>query len=187
MLNVIGYHGTSSEAAVSIIMEGFINSEGDDEWIGKGSYFFVQGISSMPSDQAAKWAIAESWNNSKKINIYTRFAVIKSQIEVKEDHLLDLTVEDGVEVFNYIIEAHKAKIQQMGRFFDYKDGYIIDFARGEGLIDVDVVKGNYYIKFAEQRKRGINLRTANCTICSVYEPNKNIKSSTIVKEGDIKS
>ncbi|SIS84273.1 hypothetical protein [Belliella pelovolcani] len=73
----------------------------------------------------------------------------------------------------------------MGRFFDYKDGYIIDFARGEGLLNIDVVKGNYYIKFAEQRKRGINLRTANCTICSVYEPNKNITSSTIVKEGDI--
>ncbi|GAB2633471.1 hypothetical protein [Belliella aquatica] len=185
MLNIVGYHGTSAESAVGIIKEGFKNSEGENEWIGKGTYFFIKGISSIPSDQALEWAIAEAWDNSNRINIYNRFAVIKSEIKVEEEHLLDLTIEDGVNILNYIIEAHKNKIQNMGRFFDYKDGYIIDFARGEGLLDIDVVKGNYYIKFAEQRKRGINLRTANCTICSVYEPNKNITSSTIVKEGDI--
>lgn len=182
---ITGYHGTSASAAANIIREGFRNSEGENEWIGKGTYFFVHWISSKPNEQAAEWSIAEAWDNIRKTHTYLRFGVIKSEIAVEEERLLDLTVEDGVEVLNYIIEQHKSKIQQLGRFHDYKDGYIIDFARGEGLIDVDVVKGNYYIKFTEQRKRGINLRTANCTICSVYEPNKSIKSSTIVAEGDI--
>lgn len=186
MVDIVGYHGTSAAAAASILREGFKNSEGDNEWIGHGTYFFIHGISSKPADQAEGWAVAESWDNSKKVNTYLRYGVIKSQISVAEESLLDLTVEDGVEILNYIIELHKSKIQRMGRSFGYKDGYIIDFARGEGLINVDVVKGNYYIKFAEQRMRPINLRTANCTICSVSEPKTNITSSTIVKEGDIK-
>lgn len=74
----------------------------------------------------------------------------------------------------------------MGKRINFYDGLKINLARSEGLLDIQVVKGNFYIKFAEERIRGINLRTPNCTICTVYEPNINIISSIIISTGEIK-
>lgn len=73
----------------------------------------------------------------------------------------------------------------MKRSLKFIDGLVINLARGEGILDVDVVKGNFYIKFARERIYGINLRTNNCTICTVFEPNKNLSNSTILKIGDV--
>ena len=56
----------------------------------------------------------------------------------------------------------------------FYDGLILNLARGEGFLPLEVVKGNFYIKFAQERIERINLRTSNCTICTVYNPNKNI-------------
>ncbi|WP_246124857.1 hypothetical protein [Algibacter pacificus] len=63
---------------------------------------------------------------------------------------------------------------------------MINLARGEGILPIDVVKGNFYIKFAKERIQRINLRTPNCTICTVFKPNENIVDSTILTTGDIK-
>ncbi|MFY0653089.1 MAG: hypothetical protein JXQ96_13695 [Cyclobacteriaceae bacterium] len=185
MVELVGYHGTSATAARNIMKAGFEISSGENEWIGNGTYFFIHGLSSKPQDQAQQWGIDESWDNELKSYRYNRFGVVKSDIAVDDNRLWDLTVEGGIEILSYIIEKHKSKIKKLGRYYDYKDGYIIDFARGEGLVDFDAVKGNFYIRFADNRKKKIYLRTPNCTICSIYEPKKNIISSTIIREGDI--
>ena len=102
------------------------------------------------------------------------------------DNFLDLTVSDGVDVLLYILEQHEKKILSIGKSLSYLDGLIINFARGEGLLDVDVVKGNFYIKFAKERVYKINLRTSNCTICSVFDTKKNLSNNTIISNKKIK-
>ena len=75
---------------------------------------------------------------------------------------------------------------EKGRKLQYIDGYLINFARGEKLLDIEVSKGNFYIKLRkEDRIFGLSRRTPNCTICSVYDPRKNIVKMESVKNGRI--
>lgn len=181
-----GYHGTSAASAKEILNSNYKISVGDDEWLGNGVYFFTSGINSKPAEQAKKWAIAQSWDNASGNYRYKRFCIIKSRIAVEEDSLLDLTTENGIEVLNYFFDCFEEKIRRLNKRFQYIDGLLINFAREEGILPVDVVRGNFYIKFAKERIRRINLRTSNCTICTVFEPNKNIIETHITSTGDIK-
>lgn len=181
-----GYHGTSHKSAEQIVKSNFELSIGDDEWLGNGVYFFLNGISSKPEEQAKKWAIAQAWDKIDRKYKYNLFCVIKSIIEVHEDNLLDLTIEDGVEVLDYLSRRFEAVIRKTGKKLDYLDGMLINLARNEGILPIDVVKGNFYIKFVRERLNRISLRTPNCTICTVFDPNKNIMSNHILTIGEIK-
>lgn len=185
LYQISGFHGTSLKSAKLIIASDFELSIGDKEWLGNGVYFFIDGISSKPEKQAEDWAIVEAWDRLLRRNKYEKYSVIKSLIEVDEDNFLDLTTEDGVEVLNYITDKFEDKIKKLKKKLNFIDGLIINLARGEAKLDIDVVKGNFYIKFARERIGGLNLRTNNCTICTVFEPTKNITNSTILKIGEI--
>ena len=182
-----GFHGTSLKSAKEILKSNFELSIGDIEWLGNGVYFFIPGISSKPDEQAEKWAIAQSWDNILKKYKYNNYCIIKSNIITDDDNFLDLTHEEGLEVLEYLVIRFEDKIKSLGRKLDYLDGFLINLARGEGILQIDVVKGNFYIKFAEERIKNINLRTNNCTICTVYKPNINLKEITVLKTGKIKN
>ena len=181
-----GFHGTSFDSAKKILSNNYELSIGDDEWLGDGVYFFVSGVSTKISELAEKWAITQSWDNEKKIYKYKDYCVLYSNIQVKDSEYLDLTIEDGVEILSYLVERYKDKIETIGKKMKFYDGLILNFARGEGFLPLEVVKGNFYIKFAQERIERINLRTSNCTICTVYNPNKNIISNSIKITGQIK-
>ena len=186
VLSIEGHHGTSVESATKILTSNYELSIGDDEWLGDGVYFFINGVSSKTSDLAQKWAISQSWDNDKKLLKYNEYCVIQSNIEVEESEFLDLTIEDGVEILEYLVDRYKEKINSFGKKIRFIDGLILNLARGEGILPLEVVKGNFYIKFAKERIERINLRTNNCTICTVYNPSKNIVSNSIIKTGHIK-
>lgn len=186
LLQFNGFHGTNVSAAKQIVSSNYEASIGDDEWLGNGVYFFVSGISSKPDEQAKKWAIAEAWDRDKQVYKYKSYCVINSVIEVEEDNFLDLTKEEGVELLTYLTECFEKKLNKIRKIFKPVDGILINLAREEGILPIDVVKGNFYIKFAKERMKKITLRTSNCTICTVYEPTKNITNSNIIAIGDIK-
>lgn len=186
VIKLKGYHGTSINSAQHIIKSNYEKSIGDKEWLGDGVYFFIKGLSSKPNEQAKEWAISQSWNNTKGNYTYKEYCVIKSEIEVPEENFLDLTKEDGIEVLSYLYDNFEDKISSLKKSLKFIDGLLINLARNERILPIDAVKGNFYIKFAQQRIKRINLRTSNCTISTVFEPNKSIKESTIVKTGEIK-
>jgi hypothetical protein len=186
LLQFNGFHGTSTSAAKQIVSSNYEASVGDDEWLGNGVYFFVNGISSKPEEQAKKWSIAEAWDKDKQVYKYKNYCVINSVIEVDEENFIDLTKEEGVEILTYLAECFEKKLKKIGKRFNPVDGLLINLAREEGILPIDVVKGNFYIKFAKERIKRITLRTSNCTICTVYEPSKNITNSNIIEIGDIK-
>lgn len=181
-----GYHGTEMKRVDSILTNGFVPSIGDKEWLGDGTYFFVKGINERPEIQAGKWAIISAWNNKEKKNDYDEYAVLHGVIEVDENKYLDLTEPDGVEVLDYIQEKYTSKLATIGKKVDPLDGYLINFARGEKLVDIEVVKGNFYIKLRKKdRMLRLSRRTPNCTICSVYSPKNNIKDVRVISTGRI--
>jgi hypothetical protein len=181
-----GHHGTSFESSKSIIESNYELSVGDEEWLGDGVYFFVLGVSSKLTELAEKWAIAQSWDNKLKRYKYKNYCVLKSEISVDEDNFLDLTTEEGIEVLDYFIKRFEQKLQTIGRNLNFIDGFLINLARNEDVLPIEVAKGNFYIKFAEERVNRINLRTSNCSICAVYNPRKNVLKTTVVQNGVIK-
>lgn len=182
-----GFHGTSLKSAKEILKSNFELSIGDIEWLGNGVYFFIIGISSKPDEQAEKWAIAQSWDNISQDYKYNNYCVLKSKIVVEENKFLDLTHEDGLEILEYLVIKFENKIKKLGKKLDYLDGFLINLAREEGIFEIDAIKGNFYIKFADERIKRINLRTNNCTICTVYKPIDNLEEITVLKTGKIKN
>lgn len=182
-----GFHGTSLKSAKEILKSNFELSIGDVEWLGNGVYFFITGISSKPEEQAEKWAIAQSWDNNSQNYKYNNYCVLKSKIVVEENKFLDLTHENGLEILEYLVVKFENKIKTLGKKLDYLDGFLINLAREEGIFEIDAIKGNFYIKFADERIKRINLRTNNCTICTVYKHKDNLKEITVLKTGKIKN
>jgi hypothetical protein len=168
-----GYHGTSLSAARSIITSQTFNLTIDPlEWLGDGIYFFVEGYAANILSNAKKWAIAEAWDNRLKRLTYFDWAVIEVDINVPDDELLDLNKYIDQSHFNDVRRAInndivKRKIASTpGKT---NDGYCLNYARNQGIIPFNVVKGDFYIKFAEERRYNINYRIPNCTICAVLK------------------
>jgi hypothetical protein len=189
-ITIKGHHGTDIDSGKEIIASNYKISKGDQHWLGDGIYFFVEGLSTKTIELAEKWVEAQSWNNDKKEFKYTKFAIIESEIIVEEDRFLDLTTKEGVEVLSFLKEKFLKTIEKRRKNKNKSleqpyDGELINLAREEGVFLLEVVKGNFYIKFKEERKKKINSRISNCTICAVFNPKKNIKSKKIVKTGEI--
>ena len=185
-ITIKGHHGTNFDSSKKIVNSNYKISKGDDHWLGDGVYFFVEGISTNTVKLAEKWAIAQSWDKTRNRRTYSNFAVLESEIKVSKEKFLDLTTEEGVEILYYFVEKYLTRLKYLGKGLDFYDGLLINMARKEDILPIDVVKGNFYIKFEKERKYRVNLRTSNCTICVVYDPNKNIKSTNQIKQGKIK-
>jgi len=183
-----GFHGTSSTNADAILKTGFRPSLGDGEWLGDGVYFFTEGIS-PPQNNAVKWAIAQSWDNDKKKYTYIDYSIIKADIYVEEDNFLDLTRPKGMEFFNYLRDKYvesirKGKVKPKNQSF--KDGHIINDARANLGFKIDVTKGNFYIRFEDERFYKIRFRTPNTTFLAVFDVNTIANNLSITKKGIIK-
>ncbi|BAK25839.1 hypothetical protein PGTDC60_1690 [Porphyromonas gingivalis TDC60] len=180
-----GFHGTDKARVSSILDNGLNPSKGDKEWLGDGCYFFLEGLSD-PLKQAEEWAIFKAWDKKRHENNYSSYAVLCAEIQVGEQEFLDLTKEEGIRILDYIQEQCTSKLAKIKKKLRYLDGLLINFARNENILKIDVVKANFYIKLRkEDRIYDLDRKTPNCTICSVYSPDKNIIKIKEIKTGGI--
>ena len=94
---------------------------------------------------------------------------------------MDLTTYEGIRILNYIQRKCAQKLATINRGVGYIDGYLINFAREEMGLPIDIVKGNEYIQLEESdRLYNIRRRVSNCTICTVYK--KEAISDVIIKK-----
>ncbi|MCU0443642.1 MAG: hypothetical protein MUE85_01895 [Microscillaceae bacterium] len=189
LITIIGFHGTNSLHFKDIKTNNFNPSLGDVHWLGDGIYFFVEGVSD-PVQNAENWAKASAWNNNTGNYTYQSYVVIKAEIVVDKSKFLDLTTLEGIEIFNYLRNKFVEKIvsgKKRLKIGQFNDGHIINLARKNNFLDIEVVKGNFYIKFTPERIYDINFRTPNCTIIAVNSPKININTITIniEKEGEV--
>lgn len=152
-IELVGCHGTDVANNDGIFEKNFEPSFGDDHWLGEGVYFFIDGISA-PNENARKWAIVHAWDNDKRNLTYQEYVVIKADISVEEKKFIDLTTTDGIKIFNHLRDQYVEKIKNGGKSMitsAFKDGHVLNKAREEMNIPIDVVKGNFYIKFTAER------------------------------------
>lgn len=173
--SIEGYHGTSSLNLESINKEGLRPSD-ENLFLGDGLYCFVKGLSDNPEVQAAQWANVESWDKKKKVVKYNEFCVFYVKAETHKNLVLDLTTSDGVKIMNSLYELFQKHVN-ITKKLKVTDGKLINFGRGQNITPLyEIIKANAYIKLDKQIRinKKIQLRMDNCTICSIWKPNKTI-------------
>lgn len=106
MVELIGYHGTLSSNADSIIKtQSFLHSIKDDEWLGPGIYFFLN------FELAKRWAEDKRYREHKESD---KAVVVKTNIFCSENNYLNL---DDSEIlaqmdseFREVLKAAKLEI-----------------------------------------------------------------------------
>ena len=166
-ISIEAYHGTSGEAAHSILSTSFNESVRQNEWLGHGIYFFVNGISD-PLQNSIEWATAQAGKDAagKKI------AVLKSFVDVDQDRLLDITDNEGLSFFNDIKEDLFEKIfGNLSLKIPSNQHNCILFNFMVHTLDAHAVKHNLYIKSVRERKLRLQLNVPNTTVLCIRKAN----------------
>lgn len=172
--DVVGYHGTNSNLVESIVADSFRKSENDDEWLGHGVYFFVEGIS-CPITNAGEWAKNQAF--SRKGNRYDRYTVLEAVARC--NRLLDATTVEGLQAFEEvrqkILEKHDEHFVK-GRVIQNDNCVMWNLVAR--LMGLDAVIHNLYIKNRMQRIKQVQSNVPNTTVLCVKNPDS-IDSETI--------
>jgi hypothetical protein len=177
---ITGYHGTYPEHVVSISQDNFRESINHDIWLGDGVYFFIQGINSEPLTEYAKqFAIDQCYDSKTKNHTKEEICVLEATIKINPDKFLDLTQNDGNQLFNNFRDQVISKIKSSGKHpvGQYRDSDIFKIMRE--VLGIEFVKANVYIRFAIQRHERFRSNIPNVTILAVNNPSKNIQRQSI--------
>jgi hypothetical protein len=102
----IGFHGTSKASADMILLDKrFLPSNREDEWLGRGIYFFED-----DPDQAIDWCV--------RARKYKERAILKTIIEAQE--VLDLTRKREWDIFLSVIKEIQRKMGQTNHRYKFK-------------------------------------------------------------------
>ncbi|QTL40664.1 hypothetical protein HGO23_04620 [Xenorhabdus budapestensis] len=178
-MKLIGFHGTDANNEASILGGNFRVSAKDDEWLGTGAYFFVEGLGD-PQKNAEDWARLQAWNNKKKLNNYSEFVVLSVEIIVQK--ALELDTNEGLqafEIFRTVIltRMRKQGIQKSKSLLE-NDCTICNLIMAQ--TDFDAIIRNEYIKLDKfTRIIKYQSRIPNCRIVSVKNPTKSINKGKI--------
>jgi hypothetical protein len=94
-----GFHGTSAAVVKQIRQRGLLASDNDDDWLGGGTYFFVDGLAD-PRDSAFEWARCKAWDKAAHRFRHTEFALIEAEIAVADEAVFDLREAENAREFH---------------------------------------------------------------------------------------
>lgn len=160
---VKGYHGTDQTNSKSIQAENFRVGT-DDQWLGRGAYFFVEGVScEAPPADAKNWALF--WCRGR----YLKWSVLSA--EISTERLLDLTDRENLKIFNQLRQVTRRRFGPRVPKA-YQRGSGIDTLVLEQLFKagkITAAKGDFYTKFNKDTAE-IPSRLPNVTILCVFDP-----------------
>lgn len=171
---ITGYHGTDSNNVDDIKEENFILKKDKSHWLGNGIYFFINGIGEDPITLASKWAIAQSWDKDNGCYSYDEYSVLKSEIDLENVSILDLTTDKGLDLYN----KYRKRLLDTLSLYDLREnysgnnGFEYDFKLFEHIknhSNTGVIISHIYIKFTKERKAMVKSRIPNCTIISIAD------------------
>lgn len=90
------FHGTTLDRGKSIAKNGFAISKGEEDWLGSGVYFFLDGVTS-----GLKCAQGWAQNTHNKQS----YCVLKATIEIPSALIFDLTSLKGLSEYNCMRDA----------------------------------------------------------------------------------
>lgn len=182
-----GYHGTDFDKQQSIFDMNFSVSASEDDWLGTGAYFFIDGISD-PIQDAKHWAKLHAYDKIKKSNRYNKYAVIKAIINVT--NVLRLDQQDGMIAYNvfrnYLLDRMKKERIRPKVGAIRNDCEVCNHILQNS--DFDAIVNFEYIKLDKwTRVKNYSSRIPTCRIMSVKEPkiSINVDGLSVVDRGDV--
>lgn len=101
-----GFHSTTQKNAEKIKNNGFLPSEKNNEWLGKGVYFWCQ------YNDALFWVS----NSHKKVN---EMCIISVDILEKNEYVLDLDIYDNMKKLEEFVINFNHENYEKGQTFDF--------------------------------------------------------------------
>ena len=153
----------------------------------------------VPDGPDQRWSMdfmTDTTTDGRKFRIFnvvddfTReaMACIQANIVCQKDKFLDLTNTDGLKFFNHarnkIIEKIKLKNKRL-KSGSYWDSDVLSYIKD--LIEIELIKAHFYIKFAEERRAQVISRIPNTTVICSCSPDSCIDKSsiTVIKKGNV--
>ena len=96
-----GFHGTLASRVESIRASGIAPSDNPDDWLGEGTYFFVDGLDD-PRASAAQWARCKAWDKHDQEFDEFEVAVIEVSISVDDAQVFDLREPANAQHFHRV-------------------------------------------------------------------------------------
>lgn len=133
-IKIVGYHGTSKNCAENIInTQNIEDSIGDEEWLGKGKYFYDRCTNALEYNM-------KKYNENREINkpisynrLMREYCILEANISCDKKEILDL---DEIVLLSKFIWAWEqiyevVKDDEDFQKLEFRDGYIIDYMIGE--------------------------------------------------------
>ena len=93
------FHGTRADHLDSIVASGIRPSRNVDDWLGAGTYFFIDGLDD-PRVSAFEWARAKLWDKQTRSFVVDEVAVLEVEIKVQESGVFDLREAENARQFH---------------------------------------------------------------------------------------
>jgi hypothetical protein len=163
------FHGTTRDRAEAILNFNFNFSESDEDWLGTGVYFFLDGIASGLKS-AQEWAL----NTHKGVTC----SVIETTVVTEREQLLDLRVLSDLKLYNKIRDQIIIRdFDKLSRRRDISIKKRRDIRLDDTLITNEVLNilgkkliiHNVYIKTSQQRELILESSYPNSTVASLKE------------------
>jgi hypothetical protein len=183
LMSINAFHGTSTEAAVLINAHGFNESAKRTEWLGRGIYFFVDGVTD-PQANAREWARAQAWDSKSKSFKYSHGAVVHAKFLLESDRILDLTDLNGLRRF---IDLKERLLSLIIKKFDTdsvrrKEQTCYVFNMFVDIFKSHAVKQNLYIKPHVERALDLHINIPNTTVLCLRKDAVKIETQTVFEE-----
>ena len=177
-----GFHGTRADLVGSIVEHGLRPSRDHDEWLGHGSYYFIDGLEDAWSS-ARDWARVEARDKRARRYRETDLAVIEYEIAVEPGSVFDLRTEEHARQFHRLRDSWEQRYyhgRRPGRWRPEKDRYdtgILNHLKNEQMLAA--VIGHFFIQLTvKERHWQRSSRIPNVAVLCLSDP---IASPTTVE------
>lgn len=164
IIEKVGFHGTNSDFVESIISDNFRISDAENEWLGRGVYMFVEGVS-CPKENAEIWAKNQAFRTGG-CYAYDNYTVL--EVLVRGSKVLDLGCSSGLKAFNVV---RNAIIQKHSKLFtrnrEFANDNCVIWNLVADFMELEIIVHHLYIKDKTQRIKKINSNVPNVTVMCV--------------------
>lgn len=169
-----GFHGTRSDLVDSILASGLRPSRDRDEWLGRGSYYFLDGLEDAWSS-ARDWARVQAWDKRARRYREADLSVIEYEIALDTDRVLDLRTAEHARRFHRVRDAWEVRHYRRRRpglwrpASDRYDTAILNHLKEEDGLAAIVAQ--FFIQLTvKERHWQRNSRIPNVTVLCLSDP-----------------
>lgn len=171
LISFSAYHGTFQNRLEAIVKAGFQPSVNDDDWLGFGSYFFIDGLND-PMSSAMHWALCSSWDKQNKCFLENSVAVVKTELTAPANSIFDFREMENAKAFHLFrrewLQRHQsAKLTDLIRPQErtYDAAVLNEFREKHGI---GILIGNFHIQLTvRERYLRLDSRIPNVSILCI--------------------